>query len=96
ALHLLLIGYLAYRSGFMARIFGVLLIIAGLGYLADGFLTVLAPDFTFSFALYVFVGEVALIFWLLIMGRRTVVTVVTGNAAAPGKTVPAAAVTTVR
>ena len=71
AMHLLLIGYLGLRSGFMARAFGILLMLAGLGYLADGFLTVLAPDFPFSFAKVVFVGEVALIFWLLIRGRRT-------------------------
>jgi hypothetical protein len=70
AVHLLLIGYLAYRSGFMARIFGVLLTIAGLGYLADGFATILVADFPFSFAAFVFGGEVALIFWLLIRGRQ--------------------------
>ena len=41
--HLLLIGLLAYRSGFMPKIFGILLVIAGLGYLADGFGAVLVP-----------------------------------------------------
>lgn len=69
-LHLLLIGYLAYRSGFMARIFGILLAIAGLGYLADALGTVLVADFTAVFGQYLFVGEVAMIFWLLIKGRR--------------------------
>jgi hypothetical protein len=71
AVHLLLIGYLAFRSGFMAKIFGILLGIAGLGYLADGFGTVLAPDLSIGVARFVFIGEVALIFWLLIKGRRT-------------------------
>jgi hypothetical protein len=70
AFHLLLIGYLAYTSGFMAKIFGILLVVAGLGYLADAFATILVPDFPFSFALFVFGGEVALIFWLLIRGRQ--------------------------
>lgn len=70
AFHLLLIGYLGYRSGFMARIFGVLLVLAGFGYLADGFATVLIPDYSISIAQFVFVGEAALIFWLLIRGRR--------------------------
>lgn len=69
AVHLLLIGDLAYRSGFMARIFGVLLMIAGLGYLADGFTTIV--DFPFSFAVFVFRGEVVLIFWLLIRAARS-------------------------
>jgi hypothetical protein len=72
ASHLLLIGYLAYRSGFMARIFGVLLVVAGLGYLADGFVAVLVPGHSISIAQFAFVGEVALIFWLLIRGRRIV------------------------
>ncbi|GAB3259649.1 DUF4386 domain-containing protein [Arthrobacter pigmenti] len=70
AVHLLLLGYLAYRSGFMAKIFGVLLVIAGVGYLADSFGTVLIAGFTPVIAQFVFVGEVALIFWLLIKGRR--------------------------
>jgi Domain of unknown function (DUF4386) len=69
--HLLLIGYLAYRSGFMARVFGVLLVVAGLGYIADGFVAVLVPDPSISIGQFTFVGEVALIFWLLVKGART-------------------------
>lgn len=69
-LHLLLIGYLAYRSGFLARVFGILLAIAGLGYLADALGTVFVPGFTAVFGQYLFVGEVAVIFWLLIKGSR--------------------------
>jgi hypothetical protein len=68
--HLLLIGYLAYRSGFMAKVFGVLLVVAGLGYIADGFAAVLLPGPTTSIAQFTFVGEIALILWLLIAGRR--------------------------
>jgi hypothetical protein len=71
AVHLLLIGYLAVRSGFMARIFGVLLVAAGVGYLIDGIGAVLVPEYSASIAQFSFVGEVALIFWLLINGRRT-------------------------
>lgn len=69
-IHLVVIGYLAYRSGFMARIFGVLLVIAGLGYLADAAGTVFVSGFTAVFGQFLFVGELALIFWLLIRGRR--------------------------
>jgi hypothetical protein len=36
-LHLVLIGYLAYRSGYVPRALGVLLVIAGAGYLVDSF-----------------------------------------------------------
>lgn len=70
AIHLLLIGYLGFRSGFMPRIFGVLLVLAGLGYLADGIGFILIPEFSPTFALFTFIGEVTLIFWLLISGRR--------------------------
>jgi Domain of unknown function (DUF4386) len=68
--HLLLVGYLAYRSGFMAKVFGVLLVIAGLGYIADGFVAVLVRGPSISIGQFTFVGEVALIFWLLIKGTR--------------------------
>ena len=68
--HLLLIGYLAYRSGYMAKVFGILLVVAGLGYLADGFVAVLVPDPSVSIGQFTFVGEVALMFWLLIRGSR--------------------------
>ncbi|WP_022887185.1 DUF4386 domain-containing protein [Glaciibacter superstes] len=69
-LHLLLIGYLAFRSGFVPRVFGILLVIAGLGYLADAFGMVFISDYTATVATFTFVGEVAIIFWLLIAGRR--------------------------
>jgi len=68
--HLLLIGYLAYRSGFMAKVFGILLVVAGLGYIADGFIAVLVPGPSISIGQFTFVGEAALIFWLLIKGTR--------------------------
>jgi len=67
---LLLVGYLAFRSGFMARVFGILLAIAGVGYLADAVGMAFVPDFTAVFAQFLFVGEVAIIFWLLTKGRR--------------------------
>ncbi|MCC6269898.1 MAG: DUF4386 domain-containing protein [Microbacteriaceae bacterium] len=68
--HLLLIGYLAFRSGFVARIFGVLLVIAGSGYIADAIGMLTIPGFTAIFAGFLFVGELAIIFWLLIRGAR--------------------------
>jgi hypothetical protein len=68
--HLVLIGYLAYRSGYMAKVFGILLVVAGLGYLIDGFGTVLVPNYSIDMAQFTFVGEAALMFWLLIKGAR--------------------------
>jgi hypothetical protein len=68
--HLLLLGLLAYRSDFMPRIFGILLVIAGLGYLADGFGAVLIPDYSINISGFTFVGEATLMLWLLIKGSR--------------------------
>jgi hypothetical protein len=67
---LILVGYLGIRADFMAKIFGVLLALAGLSYLADAIGTAVIPGFTAMFAQFLFVGEVVLIFWLLIRGRR--------------------------
>ena len=56
--HLLMIAYLSIRSGFMPKIFGILI---GL---------VVAPGFTPTFGLFGFIGETAMISWLLIGGWR--------------------------
>ena len=64
--HLLLLGLLAYRSDFIPRVFGILLVIAGLGYLADGFGAVLIPDYSMNISQFTFVGEATLMLWLLI------------------------------
>ena len=71
--HLALLGYLVYRSGFAPKPIGILLVVAGLGYLVDSLGTILVPDYSVSVSQFTFVGEVVLIFWLLIKGRRVVV-----------------------
>jgi hypothetical protein len=68
--HLLLIGYLAYRSGFMPRVLAILIAIAGAGYLADGVGTVLIADYTPMISTVTFIGEVALIVWLVAAAIR--------------------------
>ena len=68
--HLLLLGLLAYRSGFMHKVFGILLVIAGLGYLVDGFGAVLVPNYSINISQFTFVGEATLMLWLLIKGSR--------------------------
>jgi hypothetical protein len=72
--HLLLLGILMLKAGTMRRILGGLLILAALGYLADGFGRMLIAHYDLSIALYTFAGEVILIFWLLIKGSRMKVT----------------------
>jgi hypothetical protein len=54
----------------MAKVFGILLVVAGIGYLIDGFGTVLVPNYSINIAQFTFVGEAALMFWLLIKGTR--------------------------
>ena len=70
AIHLALIGYLVYRSGFAPKIIGVLLVLAGLGYLVDDIGSVLVPGYALEISRFSFVGEAVLIFWLLIKGVR--------------------------
>lgn len=68
--HLLLLGYLMLKAGYMHRILGILLIIASLGYFIDGFGNLLSSNYNISIGVFTFIGEVILIFWLLIMGRK--------------------------
>jgi hypothetical protein len=72
-IYLVLIGYLAFRSGFMAKIFGILLAIAGFGYIADALGVAFSAHFPTTFGSFGFIGEVVIIFWLLIKGRRLTV-----------------------
>lgn len=67
-------GMLVIRSRFIPRLFGVLLMIAGVGYLADSFATLLLPKFAplvSQIAMPLLFGELPIIFWLLIWGART-------------------------
>ena len=68
----LLIGYLVFRSGFLPRILGVLMAVAGLCYLASSFASFLSPRFAAHLLPYILmpsgVGELALCLWLLVMG----------------------------
>ncbi len=64
-LHLLLIGCLAFRSGYIPKLLGVLIVIAGLGYLADNVGPLLSANYTVTVSTFTFVGEVLLLFWLL-------------------------------
>jgi hypothetical protein len=70
AVHLLVLGYVAYRSEFVPRIIGILLAVTGLAYLADGVGLVLVPDYSISIAAFGFGGEVVFFLWLLIRGAR--------------------------
>lgn len=67
--HLVLIGYLAARH--LPTVLGVLVAVAGLGYVVDGAGAVLVADYAVDLAAFTFVGEVLLMLWLLVKARKT-------------------------
>ena len=72
ALHLLVLGYVVYKSGYLPKILGIMLVVAASGYFIDSFGTVLLPQYEALYAsvvvLTAIVGELPLSFWLLIKG----------------------------
>ena len=70
-IHLGLLGYLVFRSKYIPRIVGILLIIAGLGYMLTTLKPYLFPGIDVGFAEYTYYGELIFMLWLLIKGSRT-------------------------
>ena len=68
--HLLVVGYLAYRSGFVPRLLAALVFLAGAGYAFDSMASVLSNDSAPAVASVTFLGEFLLGVWLLVRGRR--------------------------
>jgi Domain of unknown function (DUF4386) len=69
-LHLFVLGYLVYASGYMPRIIGVALILAAVCYLTQSFGTILFPRYAAIFAAVGLLSiiEVAFPLWLVIKG----------------------------
>ena len=61
-------GYLVFKSGFLPRIIGVLLFIAGFGYVIDSLVLFLLPGVIRTLSQFTFIGELLLLLWLLIKG----------------------------
>ena len=70
ALHLLLVGVLIYRSGYLPKWLGVILVINGLGWIIDPLQPYLLPNVNLDFIFVTFFGELIFMLWLLIMGWR--------------------------
>ena len=72
ALHLVLLGWLVYKSGFFPKIPGILLALAGIGYFAQSFGVMVAPNLSDTLETVVVVlaipGELVFALWLLIKG----------------------------
>jgi hypothetical protein len=69
--HLVGIGVLAYRSGFVPTLIGGLLVLAGAGYVFDSFVSVFTENPVFVVSNVTFLGEFLLGLWLLIRSRHT-------------------------
>src|ERR1700730_736472 len=66
-------GMLVIRSGFIPRVLGILMMIAGAGYLVSSNTTVLLPQYTHQVGMVTMIlglGELPIMFWLLIWGAR--------------------------
>ena len=73
-LWLLPFGLLVYKSRFIPRIFGILLIIAGIAYINSSLLSLLFPSYSAIVnqptLLLVAIGEISITLWLLIRGVK--------------------------
>ena len=64
-------GILVIKSGFLPRILGILLIVAGFAYLTSGVTSIALPEYrpiVSRFMMPLYFGEVPIVFWLLIKG----------------------------
>jgi hypothetical protein len=61
-------GYLIFKSTYLPKFIGVLLMIGCVGYVADALVFLLYPAFGVTFSEYTFVGELVLPVWLLVKG----------------------------
>ena len=69
-LYLLVIAWLAYRSGYMPKLLGGLVAIAGLGYIYDSIGVLLAHGSWTEVSTVTFIGEFLLALWLVTCGRH--------------------------
>jgi hypothetical protein len=70
-LWLLPLGYLIFKSNFIPKLIGILMFVAGFGYIVDSIGLFLLPGLHIDFSQYTFIGELVLLLWLLIKGVNT-------------------------
>jgi hypothetical protein len=68
--HLFSLGYLAFKSDYIPRILGILLIVAGLSYIIDYGGNFLFPNLNMGISLILGWGELLFMFWLLFKGVK--------------------------
>lgn len=74
-LWLLPFGLLVFKSEFIPRVFGILLVIGGIAYMIDSTIGILFPVYSsivkYPTLLLVAIGEISITLWLLIKGVKT-------------------------
>ncbi|MGA2534724.1 MAG: DUF4386 domain-containing protein [Terracidiphilus sp.] len=71
-IHLALLGMLVYRSGYIPKIIGILLIINGVGWMTNSLGPYLFPGVNFGFLFVTFFAELIFMLWLLARGWKIV------------------------
>jgi hypothetical protein len=69
--HVLILGYLIYKSGYFPKALGILFVAAGIGYLIDTMGLLLVPSYTTTpglIAAVIAIAEIAFPIWLLVKG----------------------------
>ena len=69
-IHLMVVGYLALRSGYIPKFVGSVVAIAGFGYLIDAAVRAVVADPSFSLSAITGMGEFVLGVWLFARSRR--------------------------
>lgn len=69
-IHLVLLGFLIYRSGYVPKVLGVYLVVDGFGWILDSLRPYLFPNLQLKFLFVTFLGELFFMIWLLARGRK--------------------------
>ena len=69
-IHLFLLGVVAFRSSFVPKVIGIILILAGISYLIDYLGRMLFPDLGMGVSFIFGWGELIFMIWLLIWGGK--------------------------
>jgi hypothetical protein len=69
-IYLILLGYLIYKASYVPKIFGLILILAGLSWVVDNLSTFLFPELNTQYLFIFTMGELIFMLWLLIKGWR--------------------------
>ena len=69
-IYLVLLGYLAFVSGYVSKPVGICLVVAGTGWLSDSLQPFLFPKVNLSIGMFTGFGELVFMLWLFIKGVR--------------------------